>query len=182
MQNPVGLGIDVPRRAAFFGTLGRLDRAERRLIRLELKNPWQTDGETLDCESVRRFIGWCGYYRISFKVLFNARGLDADEECEVRVFPGAPFPRGHPTMEGPSHLFEKVPDFDQMEDSGDEVGEEPEGVYHLVMWGRTFGEAPKWKTAREYRGAGDAGYPRVVGMNDTFSSNVVRGGALQRDC
>ena len=207
MQNPAGLDVDVPRRAAFFGTLGRLNRNERRLIRRELQNPWQADGETLDCESVRRFIGWCAYYRISFKVLFNARrprdgaGLGQDEECEARVFPGMPFPRGHPTRTGPSHLFLKPPGFRGAGGAAEAAtafgggaanagaanagaaGVDPDvGVWHLVMWAKEGGSAPKWKTAREYNVPGDGGYPRIVGMNDDFSSQAVRGGPRVREC
>ena len=227
MQNPAGLDVDVPRRAAFFGTLGRLDRNERRLIRREFQNPWQADGETLDCESVRRFIGWCAYYRISFKVLFNARrarggvGPGQDEECEARVFPGMPFPRGHPTRTGPSHLFLKPPGFRGVGGAAEAAtafggagagaagaaavgggaanagagaavagaavagggGVDPAiGVWHLVMWAKEGGSAPKWKTAREYNVPGDGGYPRIVGMNDAFSSQAVRGGPRVREC
>ena len=207
MQNPAGLDVDVPRRAAFFGTLGRLNRNERRLIRRELRNPWQADGETLDCESVRRFIGWCAYYRISFKVLFNARrprdgvGPGQDEECEARVFPGMPFPRGHPTRTGPSHLFLKPPGFRGVGGAAEAAtafgvgaanagggaanagaADAAIGVWHLVMWAKEGGSAPKWKTAREYNVPGDGGYPRIVGMNDAFSSQAVRGGPRVREC
>jgi len=174
-----------------------ITNAERTKIRNQI-NPFSTEGgglsvETIDCDQVQKFIGWCAIEDIPFFVRFYAKKPDsayvlaiADdvdknvdgtggciEECVVKVFPGGGRPRGHPDLtdvgETPfRHIFQK------------------DGCWHLVMreYFTDSGELGKWKTAREYDSAASPfkAFPRVCGLRDELRSFSVYGQNIRRDC
>ena len=174
-----------------------ITNADRTKIRNQI-NPFSTEGgglsvETIDCDQVQKFIGWCAIEDIPFFVRFYAKKPDsayvlaiADdvdknvdgtggciEECVVKVFPAGGRPRGHPdsTDAGETpfrHIFQK------------------DGCWHLVMreYFTDSGELGKWKTAREYDSAASPfkAFPRVCGLRDELRSFSVYGQNIRRDC
>ena len=122
-----------------------MTRADIRLIKSK-KNPYSDKDETLNCESVQKFIKACAHLRIPLYVKFWSRkSMSIKKYYGVPYFTNPMLPTGHPGVEYPSFLFEY------------------NGIHHLVLWAVEEGETHhRWIRCRQQYHNGLQYYPRIT--------------------